>query len=131
MEFQQMASFVAVAEELNFGRAARRLHIAQSSISLQVKRLERELGVQLLSRSCHPVVLTSAGEAGLGEIRQILELADRAVDAARGAAEGRTGTLRVGFNFVAGRLVLPTVLTRLHAEHPVLRVELSEYRSGP
>lgn len=131
MEFQQMVSFVAVAEEHNFGRAAHRLHLAQSSVSLQVKRLERELGVELLARAPQPVRLTAAGQAFLARVKEVLDLATRAADAARSVAEGRSGTLRVGFNFAAGRLVLPSALTRLHAEHPGVRVELTEARSGP
>ncbi|NIJ11892.1 DNA-binding transcriptional LysR family regulator [Saccharomonospora amisosensis] len=131
MEFQQLVSFVAVAEEHNFGRAAHRLHLAQSSVSLQVKRLEREVGVELLARAQHPVRLTPAGQVFLAEIKEALELVERAADAARSVAEGRSGTLRVGFNFAAGRLVLPSALTRLHAEHPGIRVELTQARSGP
>ncbi|MFD0656219.1 LysR family transcriptional regulator [Thermocatellispora tengchongensis] len=131
MEFQQMTSFVAVAEENNFSRAARRLRIAQSSVSLQLKRLERELGVQLVSRASQPVRLTPAGEAFLGEVRQVLDLAGQAVEEARGVAAGRAGTIRVGFNFVAGRLVLPATLRRMHAEHPSLNVELTCMHSGP
>lgn len=131
MEFQQMVSFVAVAEEQNFGRAAQRLHLAQSSVSLQVKRLERELGVELVHRAPQPIRLTAAGQAFLTEVKDVLGLTERAVDAARSVAEGRSGTLRVGFNFAAGRLVLPSALTRLHAEHPGIRVELTEARSGP
>ncbi|WP_018685825.1 LysR family transcriptional regulator [Actinokineospora enzanensis] len=131
MQFQQLVSFLAIAEEHNFGRAARRLHLAQSSVSLQLKRLEREVGAQLVARSSHQVSLTPAGEVFLDEARQVLELADHAVAVARAVADGRAGSLRVGFNFAAGRLVLPPALTRLHAEHPDLRVHLGEKRSGP
>ncbi|PPK64908.1 LysR family transcriptional regulator [Actinokineospora auranticolor] len=131
MQFQQLVSFLAIAEEHNFGRAARRLHLAQSSISLHLKRLEREVGVELVARSSHRVSLTPAGEVFLDEVRQVLDLADSAVAAARAVASGRAGTLRVGFNFAAGRLVLPPALVRMHAEHPDLRVDLTEKRSGP
>ncbi|GLZ36535.1 LysR family transcriptional regulator [Actinokineospora sp. NBRC 105648] len=131
MQFQQLVSFLAIAEEHNFGRAARRLHLAQSSVSLQLKRLEREVGVELVSRSSHQVRLTAAGEVFLGEVRQLLDLADDAVEVARAVAAGRAGRLRVGFNFAAGRLVLTPALVRLHAEHPGLGVDLTERRSGP
>lgn len=131
MEFQQMVSFVTVAEEGNFGRAADRLHLAQSSVSLRVKRLERELGVELVARSPQPVRLTAAGQAFLDGIKEVLDLADHAADVARSVAEGRSGTLRIGFNFAAGRLVLPAALKRLHAEQPGVRVELTQSRSGP
>lgn len=131
MEFQQLVSFVAVAEEHNFSRAARRLRVAQSSVSLRLKRLERELGVELVSRTSQPVRLTAAGEVFLDEVRHVLHLADEAAETARAIADGRRGTLRVGFNFAAGRLVLPAALTRLHAEHPGLRAELLGKDSGP
>ncbi|GAA2402350.1 LysR family transcriptional regulator [Actinomadura vinacea] len=131
MEFQQMASFLAVAEEHNFSRAADRLGVAQSSVSLQIKGLERDLGLELVSRSSRPVRLTPAGEAFRGEIRRVLELADVAVETARSVAEGRSGGLRVGFNFAAGQLVLLGALRRIRAEHPGLRVDLKSAQSGP
>ncbi|MEV0621417.1 LysR family transcriptional regulator [Nonomuraea sp. NPDC050404] len=131
MEFQLMDAFVAVAEEHNFGRAARRLNVAQSSVSLRLKRLEREVGVELVSRSSQPVRLTPAGQVFLDEVRQVLQLAGEAAETARAVAAGRRGTLRIGFNFAAGALVLPAALTRLHAERPGLRAELLRQDSGP
>ena len=87
MELRQLRYFVTLAEELHFGRAAAREHIVQSALSQQVQRLERELGVRLLERSTHHVLLTAAGAAFLAEARQILAHTERAAAIARSAAE--------------------------------------------
>jgi DNA-binding transcriptional LysR family regulator len=87
LEFRQLQFFVTLAEELHFGKAAAREHIAQSALSQQIQRLERELGVTLLDRSTHHVALTPAGAAFLTEARQILVSAQRAVAAARQAGD--------------------------------------------
>src|ERR1700728_3429966 len=86
MELRQPRSFVTLAEELHFGRAADREHIVQSALSQQVQRLERELGVRLLERSTHHVALTASGAVFLVEARQILAHVDRAAHAARSTA---------------------------------------------
>lgn len=131
MEFRCLVSFLALAEELHFGRAASRLCLAQPSVSQHLQRLEREMGVTLVSRSSHHVRLTPAGRAFQTEARRVLAQVDHAVAAAREAATGRVGTVRVGFNFPAGQHVLPQALTRLHSDHPGVAVSLSEMRSGP
>jgi DNA-binding transcriptional LysR family regulator len=131
MEFRYLVSFLAIAEELHFGRAAARLHLAQPSLSQQLQRLEREIGVELVSRTSHVVRLTPAGEAFRTEAERIVGHAARAVEAARAAAQGRSGTINVGFNFPAGLAVLPPTLARLAAVHPKLLVQLWERRSGP
>ncbi|MEV3855597.1 LysR family transcriptional regulator [Streptomyces sp. NPDC050095] len=91
MELRQLSYFVAVAEELHFGRAAERLHIVQSAVSQQIRRLERELGHDLFDRSPRHVRLTGAGERLLPEARSVLAAADRAR-----AAVARRPVLRLG-----------------------------------
>jgi DNA-binding transcriptional LysR family regulator len=96
IEFRQLRYFVAVAEELHFGRAAVRLQIAQPGLSHQIKGLERLLGVPLFIRDQRGVELTAAGGALLDYARLLIELADRAVESARLTVRGRRGLLKVG-----------------------------------
>lgn len=92
MELRALRYFVAVADELHFGRAAERLHIAQPAVSRRIAQLERELGVRLLDRSPRPVRLTAAGHRVLAAAREALAAADR-VKAAAGAP---AGIMRIG-----------------------------------
>src|SRR6185503_8042442 len=97
LELRHLRYFVAVAEELHFGRAARRLGIAQPPLSLQIQRLEAELGVSLFDRTSRRVELTAAGRALLSEGKRVIEDFHSATDAARRAARGETGSLSVAF----------------------------------
>jgi DNA-binding transcriptional LysR family regulator len=97
VELRHLRYFVAVAEELHFGRAAARLHIAQPPLSRQIRDLERDVGVELFARGTRGVELTAAGRAFLVEVRQVLAQAERALRAAQRAARGESGRLRVGF----------------------------------
>ncbi|WP_345655056.1 LysR family transcriptional regulator, partial [Pseudonocardia tropica] len=118
MELRHLHSFLTLAEELHFGRAAQRLHMAQPSLSQQIQRLEQSLGTQLVARSSHEVHLTPAGEAFVVEAQAVLSRVDRAKETTRHAAEGRAGTVRVGCNLPAAQGVLPRVLARLRSELP-------------
>jgi hypothetical protein len=94
VELRQLEYALAVAEELHFGRAAARMHVTQQSVSEQVRRLERELGAPLFTRTSRRVALTSLGEAFLPEARQVVRAAAHALDAGRHAAQGRSGEVR-------------------------------------
>jgi DNA-binding transcriptional LysR family regulator len=131
MELRHLESFLAIADELHFGRAAARLHITQPSLSQHLRRLERSLGVQLVQRSSHEVRLTPAGRAFRAEATVIMAQLRRAATAAREAASGSAGTLKVGYNFPAAQHVLPGALARMAADCPAVTVALSERRSGP
>ena len=96
VDLRQFRYFIAVADERHFGRAAARLHIAQSGLSQQILKLERAIGAQLLIRDRRRVEVTEAGEAFLDYARLTLELADRAVESAKLTERGTRGVLRVG-----------------------------------
>jgi DNA-binding transcriptional LysR family regulator len=119
MELRHLRYFVAVAEELNFTRAAARLHIAQPPLSTQIRALEGELGVDLFLREKRRVYLTQAGEELLGRARLILRAAHDAGVAARSAASGIIG--RVTLGYVASAMFsdrLPAVIRRFQRNHP-------------
>jgi DNA-binding transcriptional LysR family regulator len=115
MELRHVRSFVAVAEERNFGRAAERLRIAQSAVSQQIKSLERSLGVTLFDRTARPIELTPAGDRFLGHARAILESVDRAVDETAAAVTDHRSILRFGMSSFGGGPVVDE-LVRLARE---------------
>ncbi|MFC9895366.1 LysR substrate-binding domain-containing protein [Nocardia sp. NPDC127579] len=131
MEFRHLVSFLAIAEELHFGRAAQRLHITQPSLSAQLRKLESALDVLLVERNSHEVRLTAAGREFELQARQIVAQLERAALAAKATAAGRTGTLDVGYNLPASRHVLPEALARMTVRHPDIAVSLWEKRTGP
>jgi len=116
MELRHLRYFVAVAEELHFGRAARRLHVSQPSLSQQVRNLERELKVDLLTRTRRQAQLTAAGRRFLEEARGILAAAERAAGVARETAREESRKLVVGISPDTDWLILGDAL-RLFAEH--------------
>lgn len=118
MELRHLRYFVAVAEERHFGRAAERLHMAQPPLSQQIRQLEHELGLQLLTRTTRRVELTAAGAAYLERSREILRaVEDAGLEAGRIAA-GREGRLRVGCVGSATYSLLPALARLLRAELP-------------
>ncbi|MCP1313274.1 LysR substrate-binding domain-containing protein [Halomonas sp. 707D7] len=125
-EIKQLGYFVAVAEELNFRRAAKRLHLTQPPLSQAIKQLEAAVGVTLLSRNTHGVQLTRAGEVFLDEARQLLAAAQRSRHRARLAEAGEIGRLRLGYSASAlYSSVLTQALATLCRRHPGLDLQLS------
>ena len=122
----QISAFVAVAEELHFGRAAERLNMTQPPLSRQVQKLERAVGVRLLERDNRRVVLTEAGQAFLTEARRLLALVETAGDLARRVDRGAAGTLRLGFTAVSAIRTLGPFLRRMSEELPGVDVILHE-----
>ena len=123
MELRHLRYFVAVAEELNFTRAAQRLNTAQPSLSQQILNLEQEVGVPLFTRTKRSVELTAAGTAFLDEARLTLAQARRAIASARQAAQAGESTLVLGFGPAAEIKLFPSALTSLRASFPTLRLE--------
>jgi DNA-binding transcriptional LysR family regulator len=123
MDIRQMRYFVAVADELHFGRAAARLHIAQPALSQQIRILERELELQLLERTSRGVVLTDAGARLVAEAHSVLARFDEAMEAMRRVREGSVGALRVGVFPGPLRAVLPPALVALRRRLPGVDVE--------
>src|SRR5947199_1575814 len=127
MELRHLRYFVAVAEELHFGRAAERLHIAQPPLSRQIRDLERELDTLLFARGARGVELTPAGRAFLPEARLTLAQAERAQRTAQRAARGETGRLRGGFVDAATNSgILPDVLGFFRMHLPSIGLSLLE-----
>ncbi len=127
MELRHLRYFVAVAEELNFGRAAERLGIAQPPLSRQIRDLERELGTALFDRVSRGVELTAAGRAFLPEARLTIAQSERARRTAQRAAAGETGRLRVGFVEAATHSgILPDVLSFFRVHLPSIGLSLFE-----
>jgi DNA-binding transcriptional LysR family regulator len=113
-----MRYFVVVAEELNFSRAATRLHMAQPPLSVAIRKLEQELGTDLFVRTSREVTLTDAGAAFLDGARRTLAEADLAVDSAKRAAAGELGQLRLGFSWSARFETLPALGRAFRERHP-------------
>jgi DNA-binding transcriptional LysR family regulator len=124
MELRHLRYFRAVAEELHFGRAAERLHIAQPPLSQQIRQLERELGVTLLTRSTRSVELTPAGQAYLRHTRKILDAVEDAGRLARRIAAGTEGQLAIGCVGSATYSLLPQLVRALGEQLPGVEVSV-------
>lgn len=129
-ELRQLRAFVAVAEELNFTRAAERLHLGQQAVSKSVQQLERELGVALLERTTREVRLTPAGAALLAEGRDVLTAADAAFARARTVGRGTAGIVRLGVSPALGPVVREEASRVLREDAPELSVAFHEVRPG-
>jgi LysR family transcriptional regulator, benzoate and cis,cis-muconate-responsive activator of ben and cat genes len=117
-ELRHLRYFVAVAEELNFSRAARRLRMAQPPLSVAIRQLEAELGTELFRRSSREVALTEAGAVFLEGARRTLAEAESAVAAARRAGAGELGSLRIGFSWSARFETLPVLGQAFRSDWP-------------
>jgi DNA-binding transcriptional LysR family regulator len=130
VELRHLEYFVAVAEELSFTRASRRLHVVQSGVSSAIQGLERELGAALFDRDRHRVTLTEAGRALLPEARATLAAAQAAADAVAETTAGLRGTLSIGTMISTGPVGLPVLLGRFHEQHPGVLVKLRVMPGG-
>lgn len=122
----QLRGFVAVAEELHFGRAAERLRMTQPPLSRQIQKLEKAIAVQLFERDSRGVLLTAAGNVFLGEAQQLLALAESAPDLARRISKGSAGSVRLGFTAASTFGILGALLNEISAELPDIDLGLRE-----
>ena len=122
MELRQLEYALAVAAELHFGRAAARMHVTQQSVSEQIRRLEREIGAALFTRTSRRVTVTTVGETFLPEARRAVAAARHAVDVGRRAARGETSRLRIGYAEDLTPRLIQLVAPRLAARTPSVRV---------
>ncbi len=122
----RLQCFIAVAEELHFGRAAEHMHMTQPPLSRQIQLLEAELGAQLIDRTTRVVTLTPAGFALLPEARRILQLAEGAALTVKRVPAGDLGTVVVGFTAASARAVLPRLLGKASEMLPDVKLDLRE-----
>lgn len=130
MNLRRLRYFVAVAEELNFSRAAKRLHIAQPPLSTQIKEFEKDLGVQLFNRTRHHVELTEAGRWLLKDSHRIFAQIEWTADMVHRIGHGRVGQLTVGFMPSVCGSILPPILRTFRERFPEVKLFLREVNPG-
>lgn len=130
MDLRLLRSFIAVAEELHFGRAAARVYVAQSTLSQQIRELEDQHGVQLFERTRRSVALTDIGRLFLPYARRVLCEAERAAEALQAAQGGLVGHLRIGYETELMRGALPDVIRAFREAAPAVTLELREVQTG-
>jgi DNA-binding transcriptional LysR family regulator len=125
MDFRQLRSFIAVAEELSFSRAAERLNLSQPPLSMQIKALESELGARLFDRTRRKVEITLAGRAFLDHARKAMSELRRAGEVVRLSAQGEAGLIRMGFTGSVPMLtVFPRLMGTFRERYPEVRIKL-------
>jgi DNA-binding transcriptional LysR family regulator len=122
MELRHLENFVAVAEERSFTRAASRVNLVQSALSVSIQSLEKELATRLFERTTHQVALTDAGQALLPEARRTLEAAAAARSAVADANDGMRGTLRLGLMQSLTLVDVAGLIARFHRERPLVTI---------
>lgn len=130
MELRHLKYFLAVAEELHFGRAAVRLNISQPPLSQQIQQLEKEIGIQLFERTRRSVHLTDAGRVFQKEAYNVLESLERGISKARLTSRGETSWLSVGFIGSSTYALLPGILREFRQKYPEVDLVLQEIKSS-
>lgn len=125
MDVGQLRAFLAVAQELHFGRAAERLHMTQPPLSRIIKQLETELGTRLLDRNTRSVKLTSSGQALVAPATEVLEALRRAEEAVRSADNGEAGLVRIAFAGVSTHRLVARLARQVKSNRPRIQLELS------
>ena len=130
MNLKDLRYLVAVADHRHFGRAAEACFVSQPTLSTQLKKLERELGVELIERSPRRVMLTAVGESVVGRARVVLRETDNIRELARRATDPEAGTLRIGLFPTLAPYLLPHIVPTLHERFPKLELLLVEEKSA-
>lgn len=130
MELHHLQAFLAVAEELHFGRAADRLHMAQPPLSRAIQQLERELGARLFDRTTRSVQLTAAGKALVGPARDVFASCRVAEAAVRAAGVGETGMVRIGYAGPSSHALIGKLVRAVRAVHPGIEFDLRSVTYG-
>lgn len=125
MEVYEIQAFLAVAEELHFGRAAQRLHVAQPPLSRTIKQLERSLGTQLFDRNTRSVALTASGRALIDPAKEVLQALHRAELAVRSADDGEIGLVRIAFAGLSTHPLVARLARKVRSRWPGIQLELS------
>jgi DNA-binding transcriptional LysR family regulator len=125
MDINDIRCFLAVAEELHFGRAAERLHVAQPPLSRTIKQLERELGTTLFERNTRSVRLTSSGQALVDPAKEVVEALRRARAAVASADDGEVGTVRIAFAGVSTHSLVARLARAVRSQRPGIVLEMS------
>jgi DNA-binding transcriptional LysR family regulator len=126
MELRHLRAFIAVAEEMHFGRAAHRLNLSPPPVSLAIKELETELGLKLFERTSRRIALTAGGQELLRDARNIVARTESMRLHAASAARGLSGALSIGFISTAAYSFLPELLRSFSSEHPDVQLSLHE-----
>ncbi|MFC9896458.1 LysR family transcriptional regulator [Nocardia sp. NPDC127579] len=129
MDLRSVECFLRVAQTLHFGRAAEELHLSQPALSQRIRTLERDIGARLFERNRRGVRLTAAGHAFRPHARAVVTQGEKAADAARRAALGLQGRLRLGFTVIASYTELPQAIQAFRTAYPEVEVDLVEVNS--
>ncbi len=124
MELRQVRSFLSIAETLHFGRTAELIHLSQPALSLQIRALEKEVGVRLFERNRRRTTLTAAGLAFRDDAAAAVSQLDQAIRRARLVAHGKLGLLRVGFISTAGNEIVPNIVRQFRDSNPEVEFSL-------
>jgi DNA-binding transcriptional LysR family regulator len=122
----ELRSFLALAGELHFGRAAQRLFVSQPALSKQIQRLEEKIGGPLFARTRRKVALTEAGRVLVPRAEKLLRESATAIELAREAGEGRAGTLRIGFGIASVSEILPPTIIRFRSAYPHVELQMKD-----
>lgn len=129
MNLRDLQYLVAIADHLHFGRAAQAMHVSQPTLSMQVKKLEESLGVQLIERTNKSVILTPIGHVIVGRARKVLDEAEELKLIAASSRDPLAGTLRVGLFPTLAPYLLPKLMPKLQAKFPRMQIQLVEEKT--